>query len=172
MGWDVRIYLTSGGGGGDGGPTTAAAVATGRKRGYSALGAGEELADEVVEQDREKEQADELATLCSGTVGGDQRGVLAEQGSGRLVQYVRQGRPDLTGLLHGMQTALHEKHGNTRRRDTGGTVVTDDVTECAVLSCGPRTLQAATKAACATAAATSCGCSGLTFEYHSEGFEW
>ena len=63
MGWDVRIYLTSGGGGGDGGPTTAAAVATGRKRGYSALGAGEELADEVVEQDREKEQS---LWCCSG----------------------------------------------------------------------------------------------------------
>ena len=58
--------------------------------------------------------------------------------------------------------------GQRERIDTAspGTI------ECAVLSCGPKALQDATKAACATAGTnSSCG-RGMTFDYHSEEFEW
>ena len=69
------------------------------------------------------------------------------------VEFVLSGRPDLPEIFSSVQQRMTRLYG---RKPTA----------CAVLTCGPRALVNGTKAACVKSAGN------VTFEFHSEEFEW
>ena len=78
----------------------------------------------------------------------------AGPGTDALEDTVLPGRPNLSEIFSSTQQRLKRMHGTTP-------------TACAVLTCGPRALVNGTKAACVMKSDDN-----VTFEFHSEEFEW